>query len=277
MGAHRSPPAQTALSGTTAIKQMPRAANCAPVDSPSPKSRPTFATRACQGGCSTPRGRGAAQNAWPDTFQGARRRKTAPAAAPVNTSTLTNPSSAPRAAAVATKPRRARACARSARKTRPRTTKNARRRATRAPLVAQQQAVAAPPARRADPARTASAAATRPPTPPAESAQADGHSLARIKLPACNARKVGSRKRMAAQPARRADLAHIASTTRPSPPAASAQADGLKAIWTHSHAGRVQPAIRKRRTEPRRAFRACLDSLATPRACASVIFARSGN
>ena len=113
--------------------------------------------------------------------------------------------------------------------------------------------MAAQPARRANLARFASAAATRPRTPPAESAQADGHSLARIKLPACNARKVGSRKRMAAQPARRADLARIASKTRPTPPAASAQADGPSKIKTSLHASCATAARLRTQARPRAA------------------------
>jgi hypothetical protein len=145
--------------GTTAIKRMPRAANCAPVDSPSPKSRPIFASRAYLGGCSMPRGRGAAQNAWPDTFPWARRRKTALAAAPVNTSTLKNPSSAPRAAAVATKPRRARACARKTRRGKHGLgrQKNVRRRAMLARMAAWPTILAARPAGLARPASTPTA------------------------------------------------------------------------------------------------------------------------
>ena len=114
--------------------------------------------------------------------------------------------------------------------------------------------MAAQPARRADLARIASAAATRL-TSLAESVQADGHNLPRIKLPACNARKVGSRRRMAAQPARHADLARIASAaaTRPTPPAASAQADGLSKIKTRLHASCAIAARLRTKARPRAA------------------------
>ena len=94
---HQTMTAAAAAAAAAAAKFRP--AKYAPAVSPRTKKNPPFATHACPAGRNACPGSGTAQNAWPDTLPGARRRKIAASAASDNTSTLMNLPSASRAAA----------------------------------------------------------------------------------------------------------------------------------------------------------------------------------